>query len=112
MSETTEGRETAPQSFRVVRLCRYRGGAAAPGEIVTPETDADRLDVRLALWFGQMRPADVKPEPPIVKPEPPAVESAPEVQQAVSSPVAPMSTQDAPTRAPVRPPPQRPRGRR
>jgi hypothetical protein len=112
MSGTTEGRETAPQSFRVVRLCQYRGTIIKAGEIVTPETDADRLDIKMALWFGEMVATADKPEPPAVNPEPPAVEPTPEVQQSEPSPVAPMTTNEAPTRAPVRPPPQRPRGRR
>jgi hypothetical protein len=100
MSETTEGRETAPLSFLVKTAFKYGGGVAAPGDIVTPETDAEREEIRIAQWFGHVVVAGDNPEPPVA-PELPA--DAPE-----SSPVPPMTTQDAPNAHLT----HRPRGRR
>jgi hypothetical protein len=109
VSETIEGRETAPQSFRVERVCWYRGAIVPVGEIITPETFADHLDARVAHWLGEIEPAADDPDAPEV-PDPPEV--SPPIEQPEQSPVPPMTSQDGPTRAPVRPPMQRPRGRR
>jgi hypothetical protein len=112
MSGLTEGRETAPQSFRVERVCWYRRAIVPVGEIITPETYADHLDARVAHWLGEIEPVGDNPDEPEVIPDPPDVNPEPPIENPEQSPVPPMTTQDAPTRAPVRPPMQRPRGRR
>jgi hypothetical protein len=106
-------------TYRTVWAFQYRGTPLDLGTVITPETEVDHHEVQLGWNIGSVAPVD--PDAPVDPPpiDPPPVDGQPEqpiepppADEQPGHPVQPMTSHDAPVRAPVRPPPGRPAGRR